>query len=157
MPACVSCGADILPDSQFCEVCGHKVGEPAATKASPPEKAGPGSLRSEIAFLAGAVDQAKVRIENWRHKGDQAKLQAEREANIQRIDKEQVKKEERKKRGPLQTLMQVLVGLISLAAFVYLLIKMPRKTSPYAMMFLYKEMLQTIQEEFGEFMGEDLV
>lgn len=147
MPACVNCGADILPDSQFCEACGHKVGEPAGAKS----KAGPGSLRSEVAFLAGAVDQAKVRIDTWRQKGDQAKIQSERQAGIQRQEKQQEKQEARKKRGPLQVVTQILVGLMALAAFVFLLLRMPRKTSPYAMMLLYKGVLETIQEEFGEF------
>ena len=152
---CVSCGADILPDCQFCEACGHKVGEPAPVEAAKTTKAGPGYLRAEVAFLAGAVDQAKVRIDNWRQRGDQAKVQAEREAGIQRQEKEQEQQEGRKKRGPFQVLMQILVGLVALAAFVFLLIRMPRKLSPYAVLFLYREMLQTIQEEFGEFFSQD--
>jgi hypothetical protein len=96
------------------------------------------------------VDQAKFRIDNWRQRGDQAKVQADREAGIQRQEKEQEKVEQRKKRGPFQVFLQILVGLAALAAFIFLLIRMPRKSSPYAVMCLYKNMLEMIQEALNE-------
>ena len=62
MPDCENCKGQVLPDATFCEACGHKLGTPAARKPEPGE-AKPGSLRSELAFLSGSIDQAKVRID----------------------------------------------------------------------------------------------
>ena len=143
MPDCENCKGQVLPDATFCEACGHKLGTPAAKKPDPSE-AKPGSLRSELAFLSGSIDQAKVRIDQWKQKGDQSKRSAEREAEQKRIEKEEAKAE-RKKRSPLRAVMQFLTGLMALAAFVYLLIKLPRNTSPTLIMQLWG----SIQEEFG--------
>ena len=147
MPECVQCKANILPDSQYCEACGHKVGDPVG------QKSGSGSLRSEVAFLSGAVDQAKARLEGWRQKGDTARLQAEREQAIKKQEQQVEKQEQsKKKRGIVETLMQVVVGVIALVAFVYLLLKMPRKASPYMIYRAhqqYLEMLNEFLEEFG--------
>jgi hypothetical protein len=146
MPECLQCKASILPDSQYCEACGHKVGEPAGTKS------GSGSLRGEVAFLSGAVDQAKVRLEGWRQKGDTARLNAERELAIRKQDEQEQKQEStKKKRGILETLMQTLVGIVALAAFVYLLLRMPRNSSPALVYRAHQEFLSMLNEFFEDF------
>ena len=101
-------------------------------------------MRAELAFLSGSIDQAKVRIDQWKQKGDQSKRAAEREAEQQRIEKEEAAKE-RKKRSPFRAVIQFLTGLAALAAFVYLLIKLPRNASPTLIIQLWN----SIQEEFG--------
>lgn len=146
MPECLQCKANILPDSQYCDACGHKVGEPVG------QKSGSGSLRSEVAFLSGAVDQAKARLEGWRQKGDTARLQAEREQAIKKQEQEVEKQEQsKKKRGILETLMQMMVGIVALVAFVYLLLKMPRKASPHAVLRVHQEFLQMLNEFLEDF------
>jgi hypothetical protein len=146
MPECLQCKASILPDSQYCEACGHKVGEPAGGKS------GSGSLRGEVAFLSGAVDQAKVRLEGWRQKGDTARLNAERELAIRKQDEQEQQQEStKKKRGILETLMQTLVGIVALAAFVYLLLRMPRNSSPALVYRAHQEFLGMLNEFFEEF------
>lgn len=145
MPECENCQGQVLTDATFCEACGHKLGTPSTKKA--PEPAGdpkPGSLRSELAFLSGSIDQAKVRLDQWKQKGDQSKRAAEREAEQKKVEIEEARKE-RKKRSPFRAVLQFLTGLVALAAFVYLLIKLPRNTSPAMIMHLWKAM----QEEFG--------
>ena len=144
MPACENCQAEVLTDAQYCEACGHKIGTPSPKAEKEKEKAAaaerqtasPGSLRSEIAFLSGAVDQAKVRIDNWKSKGDQAKKEAERQQDLKKQEQEMARKE-RSGRG--SGIVNFLVGLLALCAFVYLLVRLPRKgVSPSVVMRLWQ-------------------
>lgn len=146
MPDCENCQGQVLPDATFCEACGHKLGTPSSKKPADLGEAKPGSLRSELAFLSGTIDQAKVRLDQWKQKGDQSKRAAERESEQKKSEVEEAKKE-RKKRSPFRAVMQFLTGLAALAAFVYLLIKLPRNTSPTLIMQLWKSM----QEEYFDF------
>ena len=146
MPDCENCQGQVLPDATFCEACGHKLGTPSSKKTPDSGEAKPGSLRSELAFLSGTIDQAKVRLDQWKQKGDQSKRAAERESEQKKSEVDEAKKE-RKKRSPLRAVMQFLTGLAALAAFVYLLIKLPRNTSPTLIMQLWKSM----QEEYFDF------
>lgn len=145
MAECENCNAQVLSNSTFCEACGHKLGTPSPKQQSTQEltTATPGSLRSELAFLSGTIDQAKVRLDQWKQKGDQTKRAAEREAEQKKVEEEEARKE-RKKRGPLRAVMQFLTGLVALAAFIYLLIRLPRNTSPTMILQLW----QSFQEEF---------
>jgi hypothetical protein len=147
MPACENCNAQVLPDATFCEACGHKLGTTPASKIAEESgaQATPGSLRSELAFLSGTIDQAKARIDQWKQKGDQSKRAAEIQAEQQRAAEEEARQEKRKKRGPLQAVLQFLAGLAALAAFVYLLIRLPRNASPTLVLQLWA----SLQEEFG--------
>jgi hypothetical protein len=145
MPECENCAAQVLRDATFCEACGHKLGTPSAKSQAPATgDAAPGSLRSELAFLAGSIDQAKVRLDQWKQKGDQTKRAAEQQAEQRKVEAEEAKKE-RKKRNPFRAVMQFLAGLVALAAFVYLLIRLPRNTSPTVVFQLW----QSLQEEFA--------
>jgi uncharacterized membrane protein YvbJ len=144
MQECENCQGQVLPDATFCEACGHKLGTPSSKNVVEASETKPGSLRSELAFLSGSIDQAKVRLDQWKQKGDQSKRAAEREAEQKKIEVEEAKKE-RKKRSPFRAVIQFLSGLVALAAFVYLLIKLPRNTSPAMIMALWNSM----QEEFG--------
>jgi hypothetical protein len=145
MAECENCGAQVLRDATFCEACGHKLGTPSAKQiAQSGGEAVPGSLRSELAFLAGSIDQAKVRLDQWKQKGDQSKRAAERDAEQRRAEVEEAQKE-RKKRSPFRAVMQFLTGLIALAAFVYLLIRLPRNTSPTIVFQLWNNLC----EEYG--------
>ncbi|MBT9587173.1 zinc ribbon domain-containing protein [bacterium] len=144
MPDCENCQGQVLPDATFCEACGHKLGTPSTKKTADSGETKPGSLRSELAFLSGSIDQAKVRLDQWKQKGDQSKRAAEREAEQKKSEVEEAKKD-RKKRSPFRAVIQFLSGLVALAAFVYLLIKLPRNTSPAMIMHLWNSM----QEEFG--------
>lgn len=146
MAECENCGAKVLTDATFCEACGHKLGTPSPKQIASQAgtEAGPGSLRAELAFLAGSIDQAKVRLDQWKQKGDQSKRAAEREAEQRKAEVEEQKKE-RKKRSPFRAVLQFLTGLVALAAFVYLLIRLPRNTNPTIVLQLWKN----FQEEFG--------
>lgn len=146
MATCEQCGGTVLPDATYCDSCGHKIGTPSARQALEQSgtQATPGSLRSELAFLAGGMDQAKARLDQWKQKGDQSKRIANLEAEQKRAEVEQ-QRQERKKRGPLRAVMQFLTGLLALAAFVYLLIRLPRNTSPTMILQLWT----SFQEEFG--------
>lgn len=147
MPECENCQGQVLTDATFCEACGHKLGTPSTKKTPEPEAVGeakPGSLRAELAFLSGSIDQAKVRLDQWKQKGDQSKRAAEREAEQKKVEVEEARKD-RKKRSPFRAVLQFLSGLLALAAFVYLLIKLPRNTPPLMTMQLWK----ALQEEFG--------
>ena len=145
MAECENCGAQVLPNSTFCDACGHKLGTPSPKKGTQElGSATPGSLRGELAFLSGGIDQAKAKLDQWKQKGDQSKRLAEHEAEQRKVAAEEARKE-RKKGGPLQTMMQFLAGLAALAAFIYLLIKLPRKTgNPLHMLMLW----QSMQDEF---------
>lgn len=142
MPACENCQAEVLSDAQYCEACGHKIGTPSpkAEKEKGPTterlSATPGSLRSEIPFLSGIGDQAKVRFDNWKNKGEQAKKEAERQQDLKKQEQEAARKE-RSGRG--SSILNFLVGLAALCAFVYLLIRLPRKgASPMLVMQLWE-------------------
>ncbi len=146
MPECENCKGQVLPDATFCEACGHKLGTPSAKQAvSDPGSgaASPGSLRSELAFLSGSIDQAKARLDQWKQKGDQSKRTAEIEAEQRKAAQEE-NRQERKKRSPFRAVIQFLTGLAALAAFVYLLIRLPRNTSPTMVLQLW----QAMQTEF---------
>jgi len=145
MPECENCKGQVLPDATFCEACGHKLGTPSPKSVqAETSEARPGSLRSELAFLSGSIDQAKVRLDQWKQKGDQSKRAAEREAEQKKAEVEEAR-QERKKRSPFRAVLQFLTGLLALAAFIYLLIRLPRNTSPTLIMQLWN----SIQEEFG--------
>lgn len=135
----------MLPDSTFCEVCGHKLGTPPARSAAAEGgQAAPGSLRSELAFLAGSLDQAKTRLDQWKQKGEQSKRAAERKQEQRQTEVEEAR-QERKKRNPVRAVLQFLTGLAALAAFVYLVIRLPRNTPFSVVMRLWTEW----QSEFG--------
>lgn len=142
MSECENCGAKVLPNATFCEACGHKLGTPAPRKGATgelPSTASPGSLRSELAFLSGSLDQAKARLDQWKQKGDQSRRTAEIEAE-QRKAQEEEQRQQKKKRHPLRAVFQFLTGLAALAAFVYLIIRLPRNTSPTLMFQLWNEL-----------------
>jgi hypothetical protein len=144
MSMCESCGASALSDAQFCEACGHRLGTPDLRKL-PPEtssvsaEAKPGSLRGEVAFLSGAVDQAKVRIDNWKNRGsEKTKIEAERKAVQKREEREEMRAAVR---SPLARISRFVVGLSAMLLFVYLLTRMPRgQMSAVMILQLYKEM-----------------
>jgi hypothetical protein len=153
MAQCESCGAGALSDAQFCEACGHRLGTPseaskkAAEAVSPgnPE-ATPGSLRANVAFLSGAVDQAKIRLaDNWKQRGEKpsTKIEAERQA-VQKREEQEERRASAK--GPIARITRFVVGVSALLLFVYLLIRIPRgQMTPLMTLQLYKEMMK----EFG--------
>ena len=152
MPQCESCGSGALSDAQFCEACGHRLGTPVESKKAHAEpspvsnvEAKPGSLRADVAFLSGAVDQAKVRLDNWKHRGDKAstKIEADRQAEQKRAEKEERKANAK---GPLARIARFVAGVSALLLFVYLLIRLPRsQMSPVMTLQLYHELIK----EFG--------
>ena len=139
---CEKCGAENLPDTRFCEACGHELGstpepsEEATVTVDEPEDnddesapARPGSLRDEIPFLTGAVDQAKARFQGWQQKNARKKTEKvrDKEFSEQRAAQQPESKEQS---SMMSRIMAFLVGILALAAFIYLLIRYPRNASP---------------------------
>lgn len=141
---CSKCGADNLPEAKFCEACGAELG---ATEDIPeqelleqtdeddgdegePRMAKPGSLRDEIPFLTGAVDQAKARLEGWQQKSARKKTEKLRQKEFKRQEAERKPEVTGSSFG--SRLAAFLVGLLALAAFLYLLLNYPRRMSPAA-------------------------
>ncbi len=151
---CEKCGAENLPDSKFCEVCGHELGtdpEPEAPDQSQdlaPEQeeddTKPGSLRDEIPFLTGAVDQARARLEDWQQKSARRKTEKVRQKEYQQQAAEEKKES---KDGLGSRIMSLLVGILAIAAFIYIVVRLPRGTNPEAIWsFAWETALEVIKE-----------
>lgn len=141
---CEKCGADNLPGTQYCEACGHELGMPSEEAAAALEidsevdtetlgdpddrPAKPGSLRDEIPFLTGAVDQAKARFQGWQQKKARQKTEEVRDKEFSSQAREEAAAPEHS--SFMSKVMAFLVGILALAAFIYLLIRYPRQTSP---------------------------
>lgn len=142
---CEKCGADNLPGTQYCEACGHELGTPSEAAAAALEiddepeteplgnpedrPAKPGSLRDEIPFLTGAVDQAKARFQGWQQKKARQKTEKVREEEYSgsSSNSEPAAPEQS---SFMSKVMGFLVGILALALFIYLLIRFPGKSSP---------------------------
>ncbi len=141
---CEKCGADNLPGTQYCEACGHELGTPSEAAAAALEiddepetealgdsddrPAKPGSLRDEIPFLTGAVDQAKARFQGWQQKKSRQKTEKVRDeeyANNAPADSAPAEQS-----SFMSKVMGFLVGILALALFIYLLVRYPGKSSP---------------------------
>ncbi|MCA9796704.1 MAG: hypothetical protein KC910_33070, partial [Candidatus Eremiobacteraeota bacterium] len=121
---CEQCSESNLPEAKYCEACGHELGtEPENDSPSSPIDSGessetrPGSLRDEIPFLTGAVDQARARIEDWKQKSARKQTEKVREREF----REQAAASESKGEGAGlgQRVMTLLVGILAIAAFIY--------------------------------------
>lgn len=157
---CEQCGASNLPEARFCEACGHELGTPAEQElpvqtvegesGTGSVGASPGSLRDEIPFLTGAVEQAKARIEDWRLKNTRKKTEAERERRVE----EERRREEQQSRSPVNRFISIVLGLVALAAFLALLLRYPRQ-SPEVVMGLMQDLMDRLTE-LGWDDGSDL-
>lgn len=145
MPTCPNCQAEVISDAQFCEACGYRLGQ-AAQQGSVEVRnverpaALPGSLRNEIPFLSGAVRQAKARLESWKEQTERDKREARREEDMRKQEEEQAVKKSGKR-----SIWLMLVGVMVLAAWVWLIIRFPPKANP----LLKWQLLQEMRREFG--------
>lgn len=149
---CEQCSESNLPEAKYCEACGHELGtEPENDSPSSPIDSGessetrPGSLRDEIPFLTGAVDQARARIEDWKQKSARKQTEKVREREF----REQAAASESKGEGAGlgQRVMTLLVGILAIAAFIYILVRLPRGTSPTAIWTLAWSIAQDVCSE----------
>lgn len=145
MPSCPNCQAEVITDAQFCEACGYRLagGEQGTVEVRNVERpaALPGSLRNEIPFLSGAVRQAKARLESWKEQTERDKREARREEELRQQEEEQAARKGSGKRS----VWLMLVGLLVLAAWVWLIIRFPPKANP----MLKWQLLQEMRREFG--------
>ncbi len=121
MQQCSQCGAENVDEARFCEACGVDLSSTSQPESSRTEP-GTGSLRDEISFLTGAVEKAKARLEEWRQKEERKKVEQTRQ--------EEAEKQETKQKATFLRMIEkvgsIVVGIIALAAFLYMLIRLPK-------------------------------
>ncbi|MBI3925007.1 MAG: zinc ribbon domain-containing protein [Armatimonadetes bacterium] len=158
MEVCRKCGAQNIDEARYCEVCGVDLAEvetqealsgdsPAGGELGTAAQPSPGSLRDQIPFLTGAVEQAKARIDSWKQRSERSRQDKVRQEEAARQEQEQ---RATSARGSLSGLWSFLLGLVALAAFIYLLLRLPRGSfSPAVAWMLLEEIQQSLREQFG--------
>ncbi len=145
MATCPNCQAEVITDAQFCEACGYRLagGDQGTVEVHNVERpaALPGSLRNEIPFLSGAVRQAKARLDSWKEQTERDKREARREEDLRKQEEEAAAK----KGGTGRRIGLMLVGILVLAAWVWLIIRFPPKANP----MMKWQLLQEMRKEFG--------